>query len=65
MAKPNNSIIQITSSEISGETVQGVNARELHGFLGVGRDFSNWLKARIEEYDNLSRTADRAFGGAV
>lgn len=27
-----------------------VNARELHTFLGVGRDFNTWIKARIEKY---------------
>jgi phage anti-repressor protein len=27
-----------------------VNARELHAALEVGRDFSNWIKGRIEEY---------------
>lgn len=28
-----------------------VNARDLHKFLKVGRDFSNWIKHRIEKYD--------------
>ena len=28
-----------------------VNARDLHGFLGVKRDFSTWIKDRIEKYD--------------
>lgn len=28
-----------------------VSAKELHYFLQVGRDFSNWIKARIEKYD--------------
>ncbi len=27
-----------------------VNARELHQFLNVGKDFSNWIKDRIEKY---------------
>jgi len=27
-----------------------VNARELHEFLGVGKDFSTWVKDRIEKY---------------
>ena len=27
-----------------------VNARELHVFLEVGRDFSNWIKGRIDKY---------------
>jgi phage anti-repressor protein len=29
---------------------QAVNARDLHKALEVGRDFSNWIKGRIEEY---------------
>ena len=28
----------------------GHNARGLHEFLGVGKDFSNWIKDRIERY---------------
>ena len=28
----------------------GVDARELHEFLQVGRDFTNWIKQRIEKY---------------
>jgi len=28
-----------------------VNARELHTFLGVGRDFNTWVKSRIEKYN--------------
>ena len=32
------------------EDRQVVNARELHGFLEVGKDFSNWIKDRIEKY---------------
>lgn len=27
---------------------QTCNARDLHGILGVGKDFSNWIKAQIE-----------------
>ena len=30
---------------------QLVSARELHEFLGVGRDFTTWIKGRIEKYD--------------
>ena len=30
---------------------QAVNARELYGFLEVGKDFSNWIKGRISKYD--------------
>lgn len=27
-----------------------MNARELHEFLEVGKDFSGWIKGRIEKY---------------
>jgi phage anti-repressor protein len=50
MATQDNSIIPITSHIVSGLEEQCVNARDLHHFLDVGRDFSNWVKARIEEY---------------
>jgi len=29
----------------------GVDARELHAFLEVGKDFSTWMKDRINKYD--------------
>ncbi len=41
-----NELIKVT--EHNG--VQTVNARELHTALEVGRDFSNWIKDRIEKY---------------
>ena len=28
-----------------------VNARDLHRELGVGKDFSNWIKGRIKKYE--------------
>jgi phage anti-repressor protein len=34
--------------ELNGK--QAVNARDLHKALDVGRDFSNWIKGRIDEY---------------
>lgn len=42
--------IKVLQSNIGNETVQTVNARELHKALGVRRDFSTWLKDRIAEY---------------
>jgi anti-repressor protein len=45
-----------------------VNARDLHGALGVGRDFSNWIKDRIKKYgfeegkDYSPHLADRSDG---
>jgi phage anti-repressor protein len=31
--------------------IKAVDGRTLHTFLEVGRDFSNWIKARIEKYE--------------
>jgi phage anti-repressor protein len=41
-----NSLVNVT--ECNGK--QTVSARELHTALGVKRDFSTWIKSRIEEY---------------
>jgi anti-repressor protein len=38
----------IKIEEVEGK--ETVNARELHTFLEVGRDFANWIKQRIEKY---------------
>ncbi|OAM28341.1 hypothetical protein A7P95_05095 [Eikenella longinqua] len=43
-------LIPIAKQAIAGEERQTVNARELHAFLEVGKDFSNWIRNRIEEY---------------
>lgn len=45
-----NELIKIGATAIGGENIQTCNARDLHAFLGVGRDFSNWIKDRIEKY---------------
>lgn len=42
--------ITIIDTEINGDTIRTVNARDLHAFLEVGKDFSTWIKARIEQY---------------
>ena len=47
----NQELLQINETEINGILTKTVNARELHSFLEVGRDFSNWIKGRIEKYD--------------
>jgi phage anti-repressor protein len=46
-AKP---LIPVFATEIGGVPTQAVDARELHGFLDIGRDFSNWIKRRIADY---------------
>ena len=61
------SSIAVISGEIGGAAVMTVNARELHGFLGVGKDFSNWVKDRIhqccfEEGRDYVTTLSASFG---
>ena len=46
-------LIKIEHGRIGGGTVQTINARELHAFLEVGKDFSTWIKDRIEQYGFL------------
>lgn len=45
-----NDIISVVGRVIGAEQVQSVSARELHAFLEVGKDFSTWMKDRIEQY---------------
>lgn len=40
----------VVDRDIAGAPVQTVNARDLHTFLEVGKDFSNWIKDRIETF---------------
>ncbi|KJV24737.1 hypothetical protein VI06_21345 [Aquitalea magnusonii] len=46
-----NELIQVAERQIGDGTIQTVNARDLHTFLEVGKDFSTWIKGRIEQYD--------------
>lgn len=43
--------IRVIQKDFNGEKKRFVNARELHSWLKVGRDFSNWIKDRIKKYD--------------
>ena len=43
-------LIKLSETQINNESVQTVNARDLHKFLEVGKDFSTWIKARIAKY---------------
>lgn len=44
------SLVPVIPARIGERPVNAVNARDLHEFLEVGRDFSTWIKDRIEEY---------------
>lgn len=43
-------LIPIESSVINSETIETVNARDLHDFLEVGKRFTTWLQDRIDQY---------------
>jgi phage anti-repressor protein len=43
-------LITLHTRSINEQTLDTVNARNLHTFLELGRDFSNWIKARIAQY---------------
>ncbi|WP_273719105.1 MULTISPECIES: antA/AntB antirepressor family protein [Bartonella] len=44
-----NTLIPISEQTIDQETVQTVNARDLHTFLGITSKFADWIKNRIKE----------------
>ena len=66
-------LIPLHSQTIDGNAVETVSARELHSFLESKRDFSTWIKSRINEYDfienqdyvSLHKKMEREIGGAV
>lgn len=43
-------LIPVFNGELVGRAQQLCDARDLHTFLSVGRDFSTWIKERIEQY---------------
>lgn len=46
-----NTIIPLHQSAINGDLQATVDARELHTFLEVGKDFSTWIKDRIDQFN--------------
>lgn len=44
-------LMNIRTQAIDDTTVQTVNARDLHAFLEVRKDFSTWIKGRIEQFE--------------
>lgn len=45
-----NELIKVEGCVINGESIQTINARELHAFLESGIRFNDWIKKRISEY---------------
>ena len=48
-----NELIKLNEQTINNEMVQTVSARELHKFLEVGKDFSTWIKNRLETLGSI------------
>jgi len=46
-----NQLIPVASRPVGSESIPTVNARDLHSFLEVGKDFSGWIKDRITQFD--------------
>ena len=44
-------LIPLHSQTIDGNAVETVSARTLHAFLGSKRQFTDWIKKRIGDYD--------------
>jgi phage anti-repressor protein len=43
----NHQLISIVVRSVGPDNIPTASARELHAFLGVGKDFSNWIKNQI------------------
>ncbi|WP_421851746.1 antA/AntB antirepressor family protein [Marinomonas sp.] len=43
-------LITLHTRSINEQTLDTVNARDLHTFLELGRDFNTWINARIKRY---------------
>jgi len=43
-------LISVNPSQFSGKSIPTVNARDLHEFLESKKDFSTWIKDRIDKY---------------
>lgn len=52
-----NPLIVITEQAVGSELQPTVDARELHAFLEVGRDFPTWMAERIARWENQQEAA--------
>lgn len=43
-------LIKVNSLKVGDDTIQTVNARNLHKWLESKQQFSNWIRGRIEDY---------------
>ncbi|MFS1583572.1 MAG: antA/AntB antirepressor family protein [Candidatus Arsenophonus phytopathogenicus] len=64
-------LINIETKNVNGGLIQTVNARDLHAFLEIGKDFTTWIKDRIKQYgfaENIdfivfTNSGENPFGG--
>ncbi|MFS1539548.1 MAG: antA/AntB antirepressor family protein [Candidatus Phlomobacter fragariae] len=64
-------LMNIETKNINGGLIQTVNARDLHLFLEIGKDFTTWIKDRIKQYgfvENIdyivfTNSGENPFGG--
>ncbi|WP_405080999.1 antA/AntB antirepressor family protein [Pectobacterium versatile] len=49
-------LIPVIAGNIDGHPTSLVSAKRLHVFLEVGRDFTNWIKGRINQYGFAENT---------
>lgn len=49
-------IVPVISGQIGGRETNIASERALHKALGVGRDFTNWIKGRIDQYGFIAGT---------
>lgn len=61
-------LIPVFNGELDGRQQPLCDARDLHSFLAVGRDFSTWVKDRIEQYgfvegEDFSPVSGKSTGG--
>jgi phage anti-repressor protein len=47
---PADGLVPVRMGEIGGKPCQVVNARDLHGFMEVGKKFASWITGRISKY---------------
>lgn len=56
MTTEDNNFPAVVEGRIGDDLIQTVDGRELHAFLKVGKDFSTWVKDRIEQYGFLENS---------
>ncbi|HBE6455343.1 TPA: antA/AntB antirepressor family protein [Escherichia coli] len=49
-------IVPVIAGRIGGREANIVSAKALHKALGVGHDFTNWIKGRIDQYGFIAGT---------